>query len=126
MIVRPQDDGSVILINQTDHAKLSGYLAAHWGNATFAPLSPREPAIRAAYLHDCGWVDYESAPAFNAEAKTTPNFTQVPLDSVQLAQLLVKMPDVQIEVHFPIQPEHFLHHRHRHPLVARLALAPVH
>lgn len=87
MIVRPQTDGSVILINQTDHAKLSGFLAAHWGNADFARLTPQDSMFRAAYLHDCGWVDYEAAPMFDAEAKSTPNFTQVGLQPHRLASL---------------------------------------
>ena len=35
MIVREQPDGSLVMICQTDHAKLSGQLAAHWGNTQF-------------------------------------------------------------------------------------------
>ena len=35
MIVRKQPDGSLILVNQSDHAKLSGILGAHWGNGQF-------------------------------------------------------------------------------------------
>ena len=47
------------------------------------------------------------------------------LDPVFFAQLLVEMPDVQIEIHFLIQSQHLLHSGQRDPLVTRLALAPV-
>ena len=40
MIVRRISDGSLLLINQTDHCLLSGRLAAHWGNARFAVPRP--------------------------------------------------------------------------------------
>src|SRR5208282_2835078 len=44
---------------------------------------------------------------------------------VLLLQLLVKVPNVQIEVLLPIQPQDFLHHRHRHPLGRWLTPPPV-
>ena len=46
-------------------------------------------------------------------------------DLMLARQLLVKMPHVQIEILLPIQPQHLLHHRHRHPLRRRLAAPPV-
>src|SRR3974390_2858731 len=46
-------------------------------------------------------------------------------DAVLLAQLLVKMPHVEIEVLLPIQPQHPLHRFHWHPLLARPAAPPV-
>ncbi|MDB5643689.1 MAG: hypothetical protein JWN07_3006 [Hyphomicrobiales bacterium] len=85
MIVRPQPDGSLILANQSDHAKLSGVLAAHWGNAKFAAPEPRESFVRAAAFHDCGWFSYETRPNYDLERKAPPNFPQVPLDTQQLA-----------------------------------------
>ena len=40
MIVREEPDGSLLLINQTEHAAISGLFAAHWGNSEFdAPAS---------------------------------------------------------------------------------------
>ncbi len=85
MIVRHQPDGSLILVNQSDHAKLSGILAAHWGNARFMVPEPRESVIRAAAFHDCGWYTYETRPNYDLERKSPPNFPQVPLDAQQLA-----------------------------------------
>ena len=40
MIVREGADGAPILIAQTDHAKVSGQCAAHWGNGTFRGQNP--------------------------------------------------------------------------------------
>ncbi|MDO9441631.1 MAG: DUF3891 family protein [Beijerinckiaceae bacterium] len=85
MIVRHQPDGSLILVNQSDHAKLSGIFAAHWGNADFAAPEPRESFVRAAAFHDCGWFSYETRPDFDAAKDAPPNFQQVPLDAKQLA-----------------------------------------
>ncbi|HEY8614169.1 MAG TPA: DUF3891 family protein, partial [Roseomonas sp.] len=85
MIVRKLDDGSMIVVNQTDHAKLSGAFAAHWGNDAFARPEPRESAIRAAMAHDNGWLRYETAPAYDPVAKTSPSFFQTRTDAAQLA-----------------------------------------
>ncbi|HVG50538.1 MAG TPA: DUF3891 family protein, partial [Xanthobacteraceae bacterium] len=62
MIVQERADGSVILINQTDHAKISGLFAAHWGNSQFARPKPYESTVRAAMFHDVGWYKYETGP----------------------------------------------------------------
>ena len=78
MIVRTGADGSLILINQTDHAKLSGQCAAHWGNRVFAGLRPREAVVRAAMFHDSGWYDYEASPTIAPETGKPLNFMQVP------------------------------------------------
>src|SRR5260370_15432715 len=40
-------------------------------------------------------------------------------------QLLVKVPHVQIEILLPIQPQNFLHHRHRHFFGRRFSPPPV-
>jgi len=44
MIVRKQPNGELILIGQTDHSRLVGQLAAHWGNRDFANLTSRSCA----------------------------------------------------------------------------------
>ncbi len=84
MIVRELDDGGVILINQTDHAKLSGLSAAHWGNGQFARPRPYESAVRAAMFHDVGWYKYETGPRLNANMKPMA-FMHVPLNEPTLA-----------------------------------------
>lgn len=77
MIVRDAPDGSLILIGQTDHAKLSGQCAAHWGNKIFARPRPYEAVVRAAMFHDSGWYDYEASPSVAAETGRPLNFLQV-------------------------------------------------
>src|SRR5262249_7407598 len=85
MIVREEPDGSLVLINQTDHAKISGLFAAHWGNGEFARPHPYEPVVRAAIFHDAGWYRYETGPRYDAATGKTPSFIQVPLDPPQIA-----------------------------------------
>jgi hypothetical protein len=84
MIVRKHSDGSLLLINQTDHSLLSGRLAAHWGNARFAKPRPFESVVRAAAFHDCGWYRYQTGPMLDEQTGETPSFMNVPLDEVQL------------------------------------------
>jgi hypothetical protein len=78
MIVREGADGELILIAQTDHAKVSGQCAAHWGNGTFARPEPNEAVVRAAMFHDSGWYDYEASPTVAADSGRPLNFMQVP------------------------------------------------
>jgi hypothetical protein len=84
MIVREEPDGSLVLINQTDHAAISGLFAAHWGNTAFERLHPYESVVRAAVFHDAGWYSYQTSPRYDAGTGKSPNFTQVPLDRTQL------------------------------------------
>ena len=85
MIVHLQTDGSLTMIAQTSHAELSGMLAARWGNEVFTRPRPYQSVVRAAIHHDSGWCRYEARPAYDVNAKSTPSFTQVPADAVQLA-----------------------------------------
>jgi hypothetical protein len=85
MIVRYQTDGSVVMITQNDHAKLAGFLAAHWGNPPFERPRPFAAAVRAAHYHDSGWFRYETDPRFDPASGRTPTYQAVPNDSTQLA-----------------------------------------
>jgi hypothetical protein len=77
MIVRERPDGALLLICQTDHAKLSGQCAAHWGNKDFARPQPYEAVVRAAMFHDSGWYDYEASPSIAPDTGKPFNFMQV-------------------------------------------------
>lgn len=77
MIVRECQNGSLLLIAQTDHAKLSGLCAAHWGNEGFARPKPYEAVVRAATFHDSGWYDYEASPSIAPDTGKPLNFMQV-------------------------------------------------
>jgi hypothetical protein len=85
MIVRREPDGSLILITQNDHAKLSGVFAAHWGNSEFAALEPYESMVRAAACHDAGWSRYETEPLYDLVRKQPPTFFEVPNSPEQVA-----------------------------------------
>jgi hypothetical protein len=84
MIVRKENDGRMLLVGQTDHSRLAGQFAAHWGNAQFAALQPYESVARAAAFHDFGYIRYETEPAFNSETGETPNFRDVATDAKRL------------------------------------------
>jgi hypothetical protein len=84
MIVRYESDGSLVMITQNDHAKLSCLFAAHWGNQQFEKPRPQGPTARAAQYHDIGWLRYEAKPHFNPDTGKTPNFREVPNDETQL------------------------------------------
>lgn len=84
MIVRNLPDGTMMMVAQSEHCRLSGVMAAHWGNADFDRPRPYGPAVRAAMFHDCGWYRYETKPIWDPQTKSTPSFMQVPLDKVQL------------------------------------------
>lgn len=85
MIVRKLSDGSLILINQTDHASVSGMMAAHWGNKDFAKPTPFESVVRGVALHDTGWRRYETSPHYDMERQTPPHFTATKLTANQVA-----------------------------------------
>lgn len=86
MIVRKENNGSTLLIGQTDHSRLAGQFASHWGNERFAPLEPFESMARAAHFHDFGHLRYETAPNFDPKTGGTPNFRDVPTDARRLEE----------------------------------------
>jgi hypothetical protein len=84
MIVRKQANGELILVGQTDHSRLVGQLAAHWGNGEFVTLEPYDSVVRAATFHDYGWLRYETSPLLNPETGEPYQFLQLPLGPTQL------------------------------------------
>ena len=86
MIVRNLADGEQLVIGQTDHSRLAGRFASHWGNAAFAAPEPFESVVRAATFHDFGYLRYETAPAFDVETGQTPNFRDVVTDEKRLSE----------------------------------------
>jgi Protein of unknown function (DUF3891) len=86
MIVREEPNGEQILIGQTDHSRLAGQFAAHWGNGCFAAPAPFEPVARAAAFHDFGYLRYETAPHYDPQTRQTPNFRNVVTDAQRLEE----------------------------------------
>lgn len=83
MIVRKQADGQLVLIGQTDHSRLVGQIAAHWGNSKFASPKPYDSVVRAATFHDFGWLRYETSPIL-LDSGETPEFRTLPFSLAQL------------------------------------------
>ena len=71
-MLRTTQGNRIWFISQPAHAALSGFFAAHWGNATFAAPGRFAPSIDAARLaaevifgvehHDNGWWEWEADP----------------------------------------------------------------
>ena len=65
-MIRRQVGDEFFLIAQHDHAILSGKLAEHFGNASFARPAPWESVVMAVRMHDCGWPLHDDQPTLNA------------------------------------------------------------
>lgn len=76
MLVRDAGDAWQIVL-QTDHADLSGQLAAAWGGPGFARPEPFESVVRAATRHDDGWAVWERCPRLAGDG-TPQSFFTVP------------------------------------------------
>ncbi len=84
MIIRQEPNGQLVHIGQTDHSRLVGQLAAHWGNAQFATPHPYEAVVRAATFHDFGWLRYETSPSINPQTGEPLGFGQHPFSQKHL------------------------------------------
>lgn len=69
MMVFPYDGSRLLVVLQTDHSRVAGRLAAHWGNGTFAEPKPWFSMVLAAQEHDNGWWEWELKPTLNDQAK---------------------------------------------------------
>lgn len=71
-MLKTQRQDQTLLVSQPDHARVAGYLAAHWGNEDFAtpgrfadsqnPEELRAETVLAIAEHDNGWWEWEAAP----------------------------------------------------------------
>jgi len=84
VIYRKLPNGQAMVLTQTDHSRLAGFLASHWGNATFAPLQPYESVTRAATFHDFGWLRYETRPEIDLKTGEPYTFITLPFNPQQL------------------------------------------
>src|SRR5436853_3316347 len=73
-----------MLLTQTDHSRLAGFLASHWGNDRFSELHTYESVTRAATFHDFGWLRYETHPELNPETGEPYSFITLPFQPEQL------------------------------------------
>ena len=67
MMISGHRDSRLVLVLQTDHSRVAGLLAAHWGNDEFAEPAPYESMVLAAEEHDSGWWEWEARPTLTDE-----------------------------------------------------------
>ncbi len=77
MIIQEQGD-HLVVIRQTDHAVLSGYLARELGNEVFARPEPLESFLLAATEHDNGWSEWELLPRIDPVTFVPYSFMSIP------------------------------------------------
>jgi hypothetical protein len=73
-------DGTLLMVEQNEHGRLAGDLAARWGGGEFAAPTPLEGAVEAARRHDEAWVEPDGQPLFNAQARRPHNFTETAIE----------------------------------------------
>lgn len=62
MMITPYDERRLFATMQTEHSRVAGFLASHWGNSQFAVPEPWNSVILAAQLHDRAWWRWECRP----------------------------------------------------------------
>jgi Protein of unknown function (DUF3891) len=78
MLLRREPD-RILAIGQPAHARVSGQLAAAWGNERFGELSPREEVVLAASQHDIGMAGWDAEPELNPATGLPYGFIEMPL-----------------------------------------------
>jgi hypothetical protein len=68
VIVR-EEGGELVLVRQTDHALLSGWLAAAWGAPPWTPPRPYDVSVAAARLHDLPWAAFDETLPCGADGR---------------------------------------------------------
>src|SRR3990172_1086690 len=76
MIRRDVKEGWV-LINQHDHAELSGEIMTFWGNKEFLRPEPYDEVLFAIRGHDNGWKEWDSSPRINPVNQYPMNFIEM-------------------------------------------------
>jgi hypothetical protein len=76
----PGGEPGWLLISQIEHARLSGALAAEWGQPPFPAVTPRDELLPAIFRHDDGWADWERRPAIDPATGHPRNFMEMPVE----------------------------------------------
>ena len=69
--------GALRLVQQVEHGRVAGALAAAWGNADFAGLDPRASVVTAAARHDEGWRAWDARVLFNELERRPLHFLEI-------------------------------------------------
>jgi Protein of unknown function (DUF3891) len=78
VLLRREPD-RLLAIGQPAHARISGQLAAAWGNERFVAPAPREEVVLAASQHDIGMAAWDAEPDFNPDTGLPYSFVEMPL-----------------------------------------------
>jgi Protein of unknown function (DUF3891) len=79
MILQEQGD-HLLVIRQTDHALLSGFLACEWGNDRFERPEQFESFCLAMREHDNGWGEWELVPKIDPKTRLPYSFMSIPTE----------------------------------------------
>ncbi|HMH79068.1 MAG TPA: DUF3891 family protein [Candidatus Acidoferrum sp.] len=71
-------DPQLLVIRQTDHAFLAGFLAREWGNEKFTKPQPNASFCLAVAEHDNGWSEWELEAALDAKTRLPFSFMSIP------------------------------------------------
>lgn len=69
--------GSLRLVQQVEHGRVAGALAAAWGNEHFETPSPHKPVVLAATRHDEGWRARDAALLFHEVERRPMHFLEI-------------------------------------------------
>jgi hypothetical protein len=69
--------GALQLVQQVEHGRVAGELAAAWGNAAFAVPTPLGPVRTAAARHDEGWRAWDARVLFHELERRPLHFTEI-------------------------------------------------
>ena len=79
MIIYEQGD-QLIVIRQTDHSLLAGFLAREWGNEEYTRPEPFGAFRLAAAEHDNGWTEWELLPQIDPVTFSPFTFMSIPTE----------------------------------------------
>lgn len=77
MLLVPSPGGHIV-VAQADHGDTCGQLGRAWGNELVGEVTPADTVIRAATVHDNGWLDWEQAPTLNPSSGLPHTFATAP------------------------------------------------
>lgn len=70
-------NGALHLVEQVEHGRVAGELAAAWGNELFETATPRLPVCTAAAKHDEGWRAWDARVLFNELERRPLHFLEI-------------------------------------------------
>lgn len=71
-------DPQLLVIRQTDHAFLAGFLAREWGNDRFVKPRPNASFCLAVAEHDNGWSEWELQSELDPKTQMPYSFMSIP------------------------------------------------